>query len=35
MRKTRPILTIVDGKVAYDAGVLHLDPRHGDDDDDD
>lgn len=35
MRKTRPILTIVDGKVAYDAGVLHLDRRHGDDDDDD
>jgi len=35
MRRTSPILTIVDGEVAYDAGVLHRDRRHGDDDDDD
>src|SRR5436309_117000 len=35
MRRTRPILTIVDGEVAYDAGVLHRDRRHGGDDDDD
>jgi len=34
MRRTSPILTIVDGEVAYDAGVLHRDRRHGDDDDD-
>jgi len=33
MRRTRPILTIVDGEVAYDAGVLHRDPRRGGDDD--
>ena len=33
MRRTRPILTIVDGEVAYDAGVLQRDRRQGDDDD--
>jgi predicted amidohydrolase YtcJ len=31
MRKTRPILSVVDGKVVYDAGVLHRDRRHDDD----
>jgi predicted amidohydrolase YtcJ len=33
MRRTRPILTVVDGKIVYDAGVLG--PRHKDHDDDD
>jgi predicted amidohydrolase YtcJ len=33
MRRTRPILTVVDGKVVHDAGVLHRDRRHDDDDD--
>ena len=35
MRRTRPILTVVDGKVVHDAGVLHRDRRDGGDDDDD
>ena len=33
MRKTSPILSVVDGKIVYDAGVLHRDRRHDDDDD--
>ncbi|HMJ31673.1 MAG TPA: amidohydrolase family protein [Xanthobacteraceae bacterium] len=35
MRRTSPILTVVDGKVVHDTGVLHRDRRHDDDDDDD
>ena len=35
MRRTSPIFTVVDGEVAYDAGVLHRDRRHDGDDDDD
>jgi cytosine/adenosine deaminase-related metal-dependent hydrolase len=31
MRKIRPILTVVAGKVVHDSGVLHFD-RDGDDD---
>ena len=33
MRKTSSILSVVDGKIVYDAGVLHRDRRHDDDDD--
>jgi len=33
MRRTSPILTVVDGKVVHDAGVLHRDRSHSDDDD--
>jgi hypothetical protein len=35
MRSIRPILTVVDGKVVHDAGVLDVDRGRGDDDDDD
>jgi imidazolonepropionase-like amidohydrolase len=39
LRTIRPILTVVDGKVVHDSGVLHVggghDHGHDDDDDDD
>jgi predicted amidohydrolase YtcJ len=35
MRKIRPILTIVAGKVVHDTGVLQVDKNGHDEDDDD
>ena len=35
LRKIRPILSVVAGKVVHDSGVLHVDRHHDDDDDDD
>src|SRR4051812_3101826 len=34
VRRIRPILSVVGGKVVHDAGVLHVDKDHDDDDDD-